>query len=170
MGHGHRRCGDRDGLPKARSRYWPARINNFNGADSGDQAQIRHSKCLNGHLILREGDPESDYYALIVGRVPHFCLAGWIRGLCAKSGGEARMTDRPPGGWPKMPYGDSRSSAAKLVAAGRPATCPVPAGRGISDRVHPSAGSPACSPTSVSTDYSETLGLGQPPRDSLSLQ
>ena len=45
---------------KARGLHWPARISNLKGADCGDQVQIRRSKCLNGHLILREGDPEAD--------------------------------------------------------------------------------------------------------------
>lgn len=69
---------------KATETYWPGSINSFKDADCGKLTQIRQTHHLNGSLIVRDNDPDTHFYVLVVGHCPIFNIIGWIRGVDAK--------------------------------------------------------------------------------------
>jgi hypothetical protein len=69
---------------KFTNQFWSGSVNSFKAPDCGSDIQIRSTKLNNGCLIVREKDPDSDYYVLVSGIAPEFIICGWIRGSDAK--------------------------------------------------------------------------------------
>jgi len=54
-------------------------------ADIGNRIEIKHTKWLDGHLILRERDRVEDLAVLVVGESPTYYVKGWIPIRSAKT-------------------------------------------------------------------------------------
>jgi len=82
---------------KYRRIYFSGVVNNFKEADVGSLVQIRSTIHENGCLIVRNDDDEYHYYVLVVGEIPRFGMAGWIKGVDAKRRRFVRSpNNRPP--------------------------------------------------------------------------
>lgn len=64
--------------------YWGGTVNTFKEADAGKCIQIRSTQLRNGCLIVRKGDNEDHFYVLVIGKIPHFEVVGYIQGRDAK--------------------------------------------------------------------------------------
>jgi hypothetical protein len=61
-------------------------INKFKErADLGNRIEIKHTKWLDGHLILRPRDRVEDLAVLVVGESPTYYVKGWIPIRAAKT-------------------------------------------------------------------------------------
>src|SRR3990167_2428715 len=60
--------------------YWGGEINTFHAPDLDNRIQVRSTKRLDGHLIIRPDDNLEDIYFLVINRFPCFDLIGWITG------------------------------------------------------------------------------------------
>lgn len=47
-------------------------------ADVGSRLEIKHTKWMDGHLVVHHSDRIDDIAVLVVGRSPEYWLAGWI--------------------------------------------------------------------------------------------
>ena len=54
-------------------------------ADVGNRIEIKHTKWIDGHLILRERDRVEDLAVLVVGESPTYYVKGWIPIRAAKT-------------------------------------------------------------------------------------
>ena len=54
-------------------------------ADIGNRIEVKHTKWLDGHLILRERDRVEDLAVLVVGESPTYYVKGWIPIRAAKT-------------------------------------------------------------------------------------
>jgi len=54
-------------------------------ADIGNRIEIKHTKWIDGHLILRERDRVEDLAVLVVGESPTYYVKGWIPIRSAKT-------------------------------------------------------------------------------------
>lgn len=69
---------------KAMNRYWSASVNTFkNGGDVG-QIQVRTRSRADYDLLIRDNDRDGDVFVLVTGKIPNFCVRGWIVGLDGK--------------------------------------------------------------------------------------
>lgn len=57
-------------------------VNNFDGADLGDDIQVR--ACREGRLIVADKDRGDHKYVLVVGHPPEMNVVGWMWGSDAK--------------------------------------------------------------------------------------
>ena len=64
--------------------HWSASVDNFTGADVGDDIQIRNAQKDDGSLAIKEHDQNDHVFVLLTGRIPEFTLRGWIRGKDGK--------------------------------------------------------------------------------------
>jgi hypothetical protein len=71
-------------VAKALGIYWDAGVNTFKLPDVGD-LQVRHTVRVDGCLILRSHDSDSDSYVLVVGKPPELTIVGGIQGCDGKS-------------------------------------------------------------------------------------
>jgi hypothetical protein len=72
-------------------------INKFKErADLGNRIEIKHTKWLDGHLILRERDRLQDLAVLVVGESPTYYVKGWIPIRAAKT---SRFKHDKDGSW-----------------------------------------------------------------------
>ena len=69
---------------KAMNRFWSGSVNTFKDADVGENVQIRATTHSNGCLIVRDNDPDDEYFVLVVGKAPDYSVKGWILGGDAK--------------------------------------------------------------------------------------
>lgn len=64
-------------------RYYDPTLNTFKtGGDGVGNIQIRTS--ARDSLLIRPGDHDNVPYVMVYGRIPTFCMAGWILGADAK--------------------------------------------------------------------------------------
>ena len=54
-------------------------------ADIGNRIEVKHTKWLDGHLILRERDRVEDLAVLVCGESPNYWVKGWIPIRAAKT-------------------------------------------------------------------------------------
>jgi len=59
-------------------------VNTFKAPDIGDNIQVRQTDRWDGCLIVRDDDKDGQFYVCVVGRCPHFRIAGWMLGMEAK--------------------------------------------------------------------------------------
>lgn len=99
---------------KATNQYWaPTSRPDWDG-DVGTW-QVRHTQRTQGHLIVYNGDRDTDRFVLVTGKIPEFHVIGWLLGAAAKK----------PGWWaPRMgrpcfmvPQGALTTFDAERVAA-----------------------------------------------------
>ena len=65
-------------------------------ADLGNRIEVKHTKWLDGHLILRERDRTQDLAVLVVGESPIYYVKGWIPIRAAKT---SRFKHDKDGSW-----------------------------------------------------------------------
>lgn len=65
-------------------------------ADLRNRIEVKHTKWLDGHLILRERDRVEDLAVLVVGESPTYYVKGWIPIRAAKS---SRFKHDKDGSW-----------------------------------------------------------------------
>lgn len=63
--------------------WWPVDTNDFKAPDVAHY-HIRSTKTVNGHLIVRNNDPASGEYVLVITNAPEFTIIGSISGEVAK--------------------------------------------------------------------------------------
>jgi hypothetical protein len=64
--------------------YWSMACDVFKAPDIGGNVQIRTRSKDNYELIVRPDDRDTDVFVLVTGRIPNFCVRGWIVGRDAK--------------------------------------------------------------------------------------
>lgn len=69
---------------KSRNLHWGGTVNSFKGADVGPNTQVRTRSEHNYDLIVRTDDSDLDWFVLVTGRPPSYCVRGYIRGRDAK--------------------------------------------------------------------------------------
>ena len=84
---------------KFRDFYWGGHVGSFKGADVGSLAQSRHTVRSDGCLIIRDDDSPSHFYILVIGQMPVYEIAGWIKGSDAKV--DEYLRDPGPNGGPR---------------------------------------------------------------------
>lgn len=62
--------------------------------DVGPGVQVRHTRHLNGRLILHEGDHDDHDFFLVIGTYPSLAVVGWISGAEGKRVGVVRELQR----------------------------------------------------------------------------
>jgi hypothetical protein len=77
-------------------RYWNALANDPNTLE-GDvgRYQVRHTKRLDGSLILHDKDNSEALFVLVVGQYPTYEIRGWISGKDGKQSQHWRTGERP---------------------------------------------------------------------------
>lgn len=83
-------------VAKLMDKWWSGSLGNWQAADVGN-LQVRTTKHKDGRLIVHPKDKDNDVFILVVGEAPTYDVAGWIRGIDAKS--EMHWQD-PKGGRP----------------------------------------------------------------------
>lgn len=63
--------------------YWNAGVNTFKEPDVGGY-QVRHTRHVNGKLILRPNDKDDEKYVLVRGVAPEYEIVGWAYGRYVK--------------------------------------------------------------------------------------
>lgn len=84
---------------KFRNVYYGHPVNNFKGPDVGENVQIRSTHIETGSLIFRPADHETDYYVLVVGRMPTYRIVGWMLGADCKQEKWFRAPNGRPAAW-----------------------------------------------------------------------
>lgn len=71
-------------VAKFTSQYWPATVNDFKNSPDVGSLHVRSTRHTNGHLIVRNNDPNDGTYVLVVTDPPKFVIVGSITGHVAK--------------------------------------------------------------------------------------
>lgn len=84
-------------VAKALGVYWAPSVGTFKAPDLGSNVQVRTRTNDSHDLIVRSDDSSSDYFVLVIGRLPVFRIVGWILGADAKREQWVQMHGgRPP--------------------------------------------------------------------------
>ncbi len=66
-------------VAKALSVYWEPTVNTFrSGGDIGNNIQVRCRSTDDYDLLIRQNDKDEQIFILITGKIPEFCVRGWI--------------------------------------------------------------------------------------------
>jgi len=83
-------------VAKTLNMYWEPRVNNFHGADIGNNIQVRTRSKDHYELIVRKNDNPEHFYFLVTGSAPDYTVHGYIIGKFAmKEEWLADHGDRP---------------------------------------------------------------------------
>lgn len=69
---------------KAINKYWAPSIGTFKSLPDVHKFEIRHTRLLNGRLIVRDRDKSDAVYVLVTGTFPKYKIVGGMSGLKAK--------------------------------------------------------------------------------------
>lgn len=65
--------------------YWSGTVNTFQLPDVGTNYQVRHTHRVDGRLIVRCNDSDKAVFILVTGKMPDYCIKGWMLGVEAKN-------------------------------------------------------------------------------------
>jgi hypothetical protein len=69
---------------KFRGKFWPGGVGTYKDPDAGLVTQVRSTTLEDGSLIVRSNDDPNHIYVLVIGSLPKFRVAGWIKGQDAR--------------------------------------------------------------------------------------
>lgn len=76
--------------------YWDGSVGTFQLPDVG-RFQVRHTQHEKGRLPIHRRDKDNEYFILVTGHTPTYCIRGYI---LAKDGKKQKYWDDPTGNYP----------------------------------------------------------------------
>jgi hypothetical protein len=77
-------AGAEEAVAKLLGRYWTDTADPDSAGDVGDRTQVRWTPRNDGCLILHPEDPDDHYFFLVIGVMPVYTIAGYIRAGAGK--------------------------------------------------------------------------------------
>lgn len=71
-------------LAKMLDRYWDGSVGAFKKGGDVGKIQVRTRSQPDYDLIVRDDDADDSWFVLVLGRIPHFTVVGYIKGADAK--------------------------------------------------------------------------------------
>jgi len=85
-------------VAKAMGVHWSGHIGSFKEPDVSE-IHVRSTSRKNGHLIIRDNDPEKYTYMLVITECPNYIIVGGISGKKAKSLPKKDADENGAGAW-----------------------------------------------------------------------